>query len=48
VRSIWVSLDRLLVCYSLGRFGFSRAGTLFAASAALPVWPKLGWKTGGT
>jgi hypothetical protein len=43
------SLDRLWICYSLGRFGFSVQGRLLrAVNGRWPLlWPKLGWKTGG-
>jgi hypothetical protein len=43
------SLDRLWICYSLGRFGFSVQGRLLrSVSGRWPLlWPKLGWKTGG-
>ncbi|NQV10213.1 MAG: GUN4 domain-containing protein [Cyanobacteria bacterium] len=45
-----VSLDRLWICYSLGRFGFSvQARLLRSVGGRWPLlWPKLGWKTGGT
>jgi hypothetical protein len=43
------SLDRLWVCYSLGRFGFSVQGRLLrSVGGRWPLlWPKLGWKIGG-
>jgi len=43
------SLDRLWICYSLGRFGFSVQGRLLrSVGGRWPLlWPKLGWKTGG-
>lgn len=43
------SLDRLWVCYSQGRFGFSVQGTLLASCNGRweLLWPKLGWKDGG-
>ena len=43
------SLDRLWLCYSLGRFGFSVQGRLLrSVGGRWPLlWPKLGWKTGG-
>jgi hypothetical protein len=42
------SLDRLWVCYSRGRFGFSVQGRLLAACNGRweQLWPKLGWKSG--
>lgn len=42
------SLDRLWVCYSRGRFGFSVQGRLLAACNGRweQLWPKLGWKNG--
>lgn len=43
------SLDRLWVCFSRGRFGFSVQGKLLAACNGRwdALWPKLGWKQGG-
>ena len=43
------SLDRLWVCYSRGRFGFSVQGRLLRSSNGRweALWPKLGWKQGG-
>jgi len=43
------SLDRLWVCFSRGRFGFSVQGTLLASCNGRweLLWPKLGWKDGG-
>ena len=43
------SLDRLWVCFSRGRFGFSAQARLLAGCAGRweLLWPKLGWKEGG-
>ncbi|KMM17723.1 GUN4 domain-containing protein [Synechococcus sp. GFB01] len=43
------SLDRLWVCYSRGRFGFSVQGRLLQACAGRwdQLWPRLHWKTNG-
>jgi len=43
------SLDRLWLCYSRGRFGFSVQGRLLRACNGRwdQLWPKLAWKTGG-
>ncbi len=43
------SLDRLWLCYSQGRFGFSVQGRLLAACGGLweQLWPRLGWKRDG-
>ncbi len=43
------SLDRLWVCYSRGRFGFSVQGRLLASCNGRweLLWPKLAWKDGG-
>lgn len=43
------SLDRLWLCYSQGRFGFSVQGRLLQASGGLweKLWPRLGWKADG-
>jgi len=43
------SLDRLWVCFSQGRFGFSVQGTLLASCNGRweLLWPKLAWKDGG-
>lgn len=43
------SLDRLWVCYSRGRFGFSVQGRLLRACNGRwdQLWPKLAWKNGG-
>lgn len=43
------SLDRLWLCYSQGRFGFSVQGRLLQASGGQweKLWPKLGWKAAG-
>lgn len=43
------SLDRLWLCYSRGRFGFSVQGRLLRACNGRweLLWPKLGWKSGG-
>ena len=43
------SLDRLWVCYSRGRFGFSVQGRLLRACSGRwdQLWPKLAWKNGG-
>ncbi len=43
------SLDRLWVCYSRGRFGFSVQGRLLRACNGRweLLWPKLGWKRDG-
>jgi hypothetical protein len=42
------TLDRLWICYSRGRFGFSVQGRLLAACNGRweLLWPKLGWKNG--
>jgi hypothetical protein len=44
------SLDRLWLCYSSGRFGFSVQGRLLRACNGQweRLWPRLGWKQGGT
>jgi hypothetical protein len=44
------SLDRLWVCYSRGRFGFSVQGRLLRACNGRwdQLWPRLGWKSEGT
>lgn len=43
------SLDRLWVCFSRGRFGFSVHGRLLHRCNGLweQLWPKLGWKQAG-
>ena len=43
------SLDRLWVCYSCGRFGFSVQGRLLRACGGQweRLWPRLGWKQDG-
>lgn len=43
------SLDRLWVCYSRGRFGFSVQGRLLRSCNGRweQLWPKLNWKNGG-
>jgi len=43
------SLDRLWVCFSRGRFGFSVQGRLLRSCNARweLLWPKLAWKDGG-
>jgi hypothetical protein len=43
------SLDRLWVCYSRGRFGFSVQGRLLRACNGRwsQLWPRLAWKSGG-
>jgi hypothetical protein len=43
------SLDRLWVCFSRGRFGFSVQGRLLRACNGRweQLWPKLAWKNGG-
>lgn len=43
------SLDRLWVCYSRGRFGFSVQGRLLASLGGRwdKLWPRLAWKTDG-
>jgi hypothetical protein len=43
------SLDRLWLCYSQGRFGFSVQGRLLQACAGQweKLWLKLGWKADG-
>jgi hypothetical protein len=43
------SLDRLWVCYSRGRFGFSVQGRLLRGCNGQweRLWPRLGWKQGG-
>lgn len=43
------SLDRLWVCYSRGRFGFSVQGRLLQACDGRweRLWPRLGWKQAG-
>lgn len=43
------SLDRLWVCYSRGRFGFSVQARLLAALDGRweKLWPRLGWKQDG-
>jgi len=47
-----VSLDGSGSVYSLGRFGFSVQATPCCAAGPAGrwplLWPKLGWKTGGT
>jgi hypothetical protein len=42
------SLDRLWVCFSRGRFGFSVQGRLLRACNGRwdRLWPRLGWKNG--
>lgn len=42
------SLDRLWVCFSRGRFGFSVQGRLLRACNGRwdQLWPRLGWKNG--
>jgi hypothetical protein len=42
------ALDRLWVCYSRGRFGFSVQARLLAAAGGRweRLWPRLGWKDG--
>jgi hypothetical protein len=44
------SLDRLWVCYSQGRFGFSVQARLLQACQGQweRLWPRLGWKSEGT
>ncbi|MBE9173094.1 GUN4 domain-containing protein [Cyanobium sp. LEGE 06143] len=43
------ALDRLWVCYSRGRFGFSVQGRLLQACQGRweQLWPRLGWKQDG-
>jgi hypothetical protein len=43
------SLDRLWLCYSRGRFGFSVQGRLLKACGGRweVLWPRLGWKCDG-
>ena len=43
------SLDRLWVCFSRGRFGFSVQGRLLQACGGQweRLWPRLGWKQDG-
>ncbi|MEB3348702.1 MAG: GUN4 domain-containing protein [Cyanobacteriota bacterium] len=43
------SLDRLWVCYSRGRFGFSVQGRLLQACGGRwdRLWPRIGWKAAG-
>lgn len=43
------SLDRLWVCYSRGRFGFSVQGRLLASLNGRwdRLWPRLAWKLDG-
>jgi hypothetical protein len=43
------SLDRLWLCYSRGRFGFSVQGRLLRACQGKweQLWPRLGWKLNG-
>ena len=43
------SLDRLWVCFSRGRFGFSVQGRLLKSLAGRwdRLWPRLAWKAGG-
>jgi hypothetical protein len=43
------SLDRLWVCFSRGRFGFSVQGRLLASLGGRwdRLWPRLAWKDGG-
>jgi hypothetical protein len=43
------SLDRLWVCFSRGRFGFSVQGRLLASLGGRwdKLWPRLAWKTDG-
>jgi hypothetical protein len=43
------SLDRLWICYSRGRFGFSVQGRLLRACDGQweRLWPRLGWKQEG-
>ena len=43
------SLDRLWVCFSRGRFGFSVQGRLLNSLAGRwdRLWPRLAWKDGG-
>jgi len=43
------SLDRLWLCYSRGRFGFSVQGRLLQACGGQweQLWPRLGWKQDG-
>jgi hypothetical protein len=43
------SLDRLWLCYSRGRFGFSVQGRLLRACNGRweQLWPRLAWKSGG-
>ena len=43
------TLDRLWVCYSRGRFGFSVQGRLLASLGGRwdKLWPRLAWKTDG-
>jgi hypothetical protein len=42
------SLDRLWVCFSRGRFGFSVQGRLLRACRGRwdQLWPRIGWKNG--
>jgi len=42
------SLDRLWVCFSRGRFGFSEQGRLLQACGGRwdQLWPRIGWKNG--
>jgi hypothetical protein len=44
-----VSLDRLWLCYSRGRFGFSVQGRLLRTCQGQweQLWPRLGWKCNG-
>lgn len=43
------AIDRLWVCYSRGRFGFSVQGRLLKACGGQwdRLWPRLGWKDSG-
>ncbi|MEB3265009.1 MAG: GUN4 domain-containing protein [Cyanobacteriota bacterium] len=43
------SLDRLWLCYSRGRFGFTVQGRLLQACGGRweRLWPRIGWKDGG-
>ncbi|MEB3321757.1 MAG: GUN4 domain-containing protein [Synechococcaceae cyanobacterium] len=43
------SLDRLWICYSRGRFGFSVQGRLLRACGGQweRLWPRIGWKENG-
>lgn len=43
------TIDRLWVCYSRGRFGFSVQGRLLQACGGQweRLWPRLGWKQAG-